>query len=156
MLKALKLLLFVDVKVRTELTESEIEQRIKLRMAFVDQFTFSSKNEYRQFEGAYSNGAFRFRRVLKNGRNSFIPFVHGIVETKDNSINLVNIRIKFNNVVYLLIGFLAFLFSFDPSIAGGVFFLLTYLVSLFFFNIELQLIERELKTIFETSDFDIA
>lgn len=107
-----------------------------------------NRNSDKDFEGQVDRNEFEFSRILKSGRNSFIPIVNGKVKDSINGCT-VKVTIRLNYAVYLL---MTFFILFDLSLIyfsfnwSNVFFLaIAYLLPTFFFNIETNTVKVFLK-----------
>jgi len=111
-----KLIPYNELILKSPLDRNQIETKLKLNLEWTKKFgvTFS-KNSKKKYEGFVKDDSFKFRRILKSGRNSFIPIVHGKVEN-DNEKSIIRIKIKYPKWVSVgLIVFTIFIASVSLS-----------------------------------------
>ena len=87
----------------------EIQSSIGSRLEWTETFGMAfHKKSFRKYEGWIKNGEFKFRRILKSGRNSFIPIVSGKI-CQDSERVKIDTRIEFHKFVSIfLIGYISF------------------------------------------------
>ena len=74
----MNLIPFENIEIKSPLTKSEVENAIKSNIAWTTELGISfTKKSTLDYEGFVENGTFKIRRILKSGRNSFIPIVTG-------------------------------------------------------------------------------
>jgi hypothetical protein len=113
-----------------------------------DNYTRSSK----PFVGKVSETTFDIRPVFE-GRNSFIPFVHGVIE-KGATGSRVTLTMRLHYVVAIFLTLLTCLMIFSiiryHELFGILFILFVYVMTISFFNIEYKKTRRILQKIFES------
>jgi len=97
----------------------EIQSSLGNRLEWTETFGMAfHKKSFRKYEGWIKNGEFKFRRILKSGRNSFIPIVTGKICEESEKVK-INARIEFHKFVSIfLICFIFFaliMFALDIS-----------------------------------------
>jgi len=105
---------------------------------------------WRDYEGYVDNNQFKFRRILKSGRNSFIPIAKGeVVKTADGC--LVKVTIKLHLVVYILLTLITLFaittFAFSQGWTAILFVVFPYLFCLIFYNLESNMVKGHLQSI---------
>ena len=140
---------------RKELTSSLEREvflsRIKSQLEPTEIFGISfSKKSTKNYEGFINGNHFKFRRILKSGRNSFIPIVDGVIENNVNGC-ILHITIKFHRLLYILLSaFLVFqiiLLLTAPSFTGLFILIATYIIPVIVFNNELRAVVSNLNTL---------
>jgi len=98
----MNLLPFENIDFNSPLTESEITDAIKINVAWTTELGLTfTKNSLRDYEGFVDNNTFKIRRILKSGRNSFIPIASGIISKKENGTR-IELKLRLHKVVMIL------------------------------------------------------
>jgi hypothetical protein len=99
----MNLLPFQSIEIDSPLRKSEIESSIKNNIAWTTELGMSfTKNSLREYEGFVENGTFKIRRILKSGRNSFIPIVTGTISGSGNNGSRIRLKLRLHKVVMIL------------------------------------------------------
>jgi hypothetical protein len=99
----MNLLPFQNIEIDSPLRKSEIESSIKNNIAWTTELGMSfTKNSLREYEGFVENGTFKIRRILKSGRNSFIPIVTGTISGSGNNGSRIRLKLRLHKVVMIL------------------------------------------------------
>lgn len=139
---------FENIKITSTLSKKEIIERVRSRVEYTSQFGMSfQKGSFKDYDGYVNENEFKFRRILKSGRNSFIPTVYGKIEN-NSGYSIILMQIRFHPIVYILLIFLtvfcgSFLFV-NLSIGNFLFFLFPYIFCIVFYNMESKLLKNEL------------
>jgi hypothetical protein len=135
-----------------------IQSSIRQRLEWTETFELTSrKKSFRKYEGWIKNGEFKFRRILKSGRNSFIPIVSGRIY-QDNERVKIDTKIEFQRftsiflIVFISFALIMFILNTSSirSNNSGFSLLLVivpYIVSVVFFNIESRNLKNDLREI---------
>ena len=100
-----KLIPYYEGTIESNLSKEEIKVKLLLELDIVEKFTYSVRRDtFKDYEGFIKGDKFEFRRILKSGRNSFIPTVQGILkQSTDKTKILINVQLnKFVSVLLLL------------------------------------------------------
>lgn len=91
---------FENIEVRSPLVKDEVEHAIKNNIAWTKELgvTFT-KNPMYDYEGFVENRAFKIRRILKSGTNSFIPIVTGTISDNENSGSKIELKLRLHRFV---------------------------------------------------------
>ena len=97
----MKLLPFENIKLNSPLSQEEVENTIKNNISWNKEFgIIFRKNSLKDYEGFVEKGAFKIRRILKSGTNSFIPIVSGsIYQTSSGS--QIELRLRLHKIVLI-------------------------------------------------------
>jgi hypothetical protein len=140
-------------QIKSSLNKDEILERINGQLQFSKGFWGQNKNSFKNYEGYTKDDYFKFKRVMKLGHNSFIPFVEGQIEDVKGEC-VVSYEVKFHKFVSVFL----FLFILISSVISafapyfGLFFsfpFIVYLIAVFAYNYECQLIENDLELFFK-------
>ena len=100
-----KLIPYYEGTIESNLSKEEIKVKLLLELDIVEKFTYSVRRDtFKDYEGFIKGDKFQFRRILKSGRNSFIPTVQGILkQSTDKTKILINVQLnKFVSAFLLL------------------------------------------------------
>ena len=100
-----KLIPYYEGTIESNLSKEEIKVKLLLELDIVEKFTYSVRRDtFKDYEGFIKGDKFEFRRILKSGRNSFIPTVQGILkQSTDKTKILINVQLnKFVSAFLLL------------------------------------------------------
>tara|TARA_R110002051_G_C8403527_1_gene448937 strand:- start:60 stop:521 length:462 start_codon:yes stop_codon:yes gene_type:complete len=126
----------------TEIINNNIEFTPKLGLTF-------KKNTNKHYEGIITEDIFKIRRILKSGKNSFIPIVYGKISEFEKG-TLIRMKLRLHPIITLfLIVFTVFsgslLFFGTLNWHNLLMFILPYFMCTVFFNYESNIIKTDLK-----------
>jgi hypothetical protein len=139
----------------SDITEDALLERLNENVEPHTGFRFDNYSKsLKPFVGKVSEKTFDIRPVFK-GRNSFIPYIHGSIE-KQKTGNKITVTISLH---YVALFILLTLFIIMPiyvsfkyhEIAGVVFALLIYFMTIFGFNYEYNKAKDALQNILEAT-----
>jgi len=144
----MNLIPFENIQISSPLKKEEILRRIAGQLQHTTQFGNAfHKDSLKKYEGFVTSNEFKFRRILKSGMNSFIPIIHGKIETESTKSSIF-IKIRLHPFVYIMTTFLTlfglFVFFLNPSLIGLLFPFVPYALSLVFYNIESKMAKDDL------------
>lgn len=110
----------------------------------------SNKKSYQDYEGKITRNSFKIRRILKSGYSSFTPIIHGEIVEHNNG-TLLKLKLKLHPTVKILIvAFTVFsgsLFLINSGFHSFSFFVLPFLMSTVFFNIEAKMFKQSFRVL---------
>ena len=98
----MNLIPFENIEIKSPLTKSEVENAIKSNIAWTTELGISfTKKSTLDYEGFVENGTFKIRRILKSGRNSFIPIVTGTISDNGNSGSRIGLNLRLHKIIII-------------------------------------------------------
>jgi hypothetical protein len=147
----MKLVPFAKLILDSHLNVCEVTTRLNeyvMPYDWYDNLRHSSKLYF----GKVSERDFRIWRIIKKGRNSFVPIVNGKIENYGTGSRIILTMQLHNGLMLFLLFILALgIYSIfkNHSADGLIFMLLMYLMTIFFFNDEYKKAKNDLRTILE-------
>lgn len=104
---------FEKFEIESPLTIGELEESLRNHLFWnTDLGITSSTNSFRDYEGFVNKDMFKIRRILKYGRNSFIPIATGMISENRTGGSHIEIKVSLHKIVLVL----AFLMTFFSGI----------------------------------------
>ena len=98
----MNLLPFENIEIKSPLTKSEVENAVKSNIAWTTELGISfTKKSTLDYEVVVENGTFKIRRILKSGRNSFIPIVTGTISDNGNSGSRIGLKLRLHKIIII-------------------------------------------------------
>jgi len=96
---------FQDLEFESPLSSVEIYDVINSHVARSKTFFGNSfsKNTYKEYEGYMEGNTFKIRRILKWGRNSFIPITTGVVSNNKSGNTTIKLKIRLHYLVTIFL-----------------------------------------------------
>ena len=143
---------FENIVIDSPLTKSEIENAVKSNVAWNTELGMSfTKNSSREYEGFTDDGAFKIRRILKSGQNSFIPIVSGTISENGNNGSKVELKLRLHKLVMFIMTLFPVLiitnFLSSGSLMQPLLFGVFYLIAMYFYNYEADIVKDKVKSI---------
>lgn len=93
---------FENIEIRSPLSKSEVLNTVRRNIEWTTNLGMTfTKNSLREYEGYIESNAFKIRRILKGGMNSFIPIVSGTVIEHENNSSRIILKLRLHKVVII-------------------------------------------------------
>jgi len=137
---------YIDYELKSLQKKEVILTRFHSSINLLQRLSFTKTSSYKDFEGVLCRDGFNFRRNVRLGYSAFLPILScKIYEDKANVCLKVNIRFhKYVNIGLIVLLLFQFSFFDFTSITTLI---LSYLVIIYLFNIEVQSLKEKIKEI---------
>lgn len=144
---------FKKLVINSELNENELITRLK-DCVEPSRFSWNNfRNSPKLYVGRISEKEFAIRGIIR-GRNSFLPYVHGRIGTKENGTQIIiTLRLHFVVLVVLLFfaSFLIFATIKYHEIAPLIFIFFIYVMTMYLFNKECNKTKSDLQNMLKAN-----
>lgn len=87
----------------SSLSKEQIQIKLQLELEYMEKFHFSyRRRSNKDYEGLVKDDKFQFRRILKFGRNSFIPIVRGKLYSTSNKTK-ISIKVQLHTIINIFL-----------------------------------------------------